>query len=245
MPRGKKIIIDRKIKDEYVDTLKSMNLEKIKGTYEDRQDSISSSLANVFNEAQKLYQKKELNDEILEKKGLYTIQNAYELLRHNGFDISFRAFGGRVERGTITSVKVGKKRYIPMDALNTMMNIKDEFYSVKNAFETYRKFNSRINYRAFIGRVEKKSIPSVKIGTKRLIPRGAVDALTHVAKTYYTVSQAIQQLHKSGIGIKRNAFERRLDRSRIPHVKIAGRRFIPMDVLDELVDKELALKEKK
>lgn len=245
MPRGKKIIIDREIDDEYVDKLKTINLNKIKDGYENRQSSISSSLANVYNEAQKLYQKKELNDDVLEKKGMYTIQSAYELLRQNGFDISFRAFGGRVERGTITSVKIGKKRYIPMDALNTMMNIRDDFYSVKDAFETYKKFNAKINYRAFIGRVEKQSIPSVKIGTKRLIPRDAVDALTHVAKSYYTVSQAISQLHKSGIGIKRNAFERRLDRNRIPHVKIAGRRFIPTDVLDELVDKETALREKK
>ncbi len=245
MPRGKKIIIDRKIDDEYVDKLKNINLDKITHSYEERQSSISSSLANIFNEAQKLYQKKELNEDALEKKGLYTIQGAYELLRQNGFDISFRAFGGRVERGTITSIKVGKKRYIPIDALNTMMNIRDDFYSVKDAFEVYRKFNPKINYRAFIGRVEKKSIPSVKIGTKRLIPHDAVDALTHVAKNYYTVSQAIGQLHKSGIGIKRNAFERRLDRNRVPHVKIAGRRYIPMDVLDELVDKELALREKK
>lgn len=245
MPRGKKIIIDRKIDDAHVDRLKTMNLAKISGAYENRQSSISASLANVYNEAQKLYQKKELNDEVLEKRGLYTIQGAYELLRQNGFDISFRAFGGRVERGTITSVKVGKKRYLPIDALNTMMSIRDDFYSVKNAYETYRKFNPKINYRAFIGRVEKKSIPSVKIGTKRLIPRDAVDALTHVAKSYHTVSQAIQQLHKAGIGIKRNAFERRLDRNRIPHVKIAGRRFIPHDVLDELVDKELALRGKR
>lgn len=245
MPRGRKIIIDRKIEDKYVNDLKTMNLEKIREGYEGRQSSIVGSLANVFNEAQKLYQKKELNDDVLEKKGLYTIQSAYELLRQNGFDISFRAFGGRVERGTITSVKVGKKRYIPIDSLNTMMNIRDEFYSVRDAFETYKKFNPKINYRAFIGRVEKRSVPSVKIGTKRLIPRGAVDALTHVAKSYYTVSQAIQQLHKSGIGIKRNAFERRLDRNRVPHVKISGRRFIPMDVLDELVDKEIALREKK
>ncbi|VVB98005.1 Helix-turn-helix domain protein [uncultured archaeon] len=245
MPRGKKIIIDRKIDDEFVDRLKTMNLDKIKDTYENRQSSISASLGNVYNEAQKLYQKKELNDDVLEKKGMYTIQNAYELLRQNGFDISFRAFGGRVERGTITSVKVGKKRYIPIDALNTLMNIRDEFFSVKDEFETYKKVNGKINYSALIRRVENKSNQSVKIGTKRLIPRDAVDALTHVAKSYYTVSQAISQLHKSGIGIKRNAFERRLDRNRIPHVKIAGRRFIPNDVLDELVDKEIALREKK
>ena len=44
-----------------------------------------------------------------------------------------------------------------------------------------------------------------------------------------------------GIKIKRNAFERRLDRNRIPHEKIGGRRVIAKEVLDELVSKELAL----
>lgn len=244
MPRGKRIVIERVLDDEYVNTLKDINIEKIRETYNTKHDSISASLANVFNEAQKLYQKKELDDDILEKKGMYTIKNAYELLRENGFEVSFRAFGGRVERGTVTSVKIGKKRYIPIDIINVMINLKNEFYSVKDAFETYKKYNPKINYRAFIGRVEKKSVPSVKIRTKRLIPKNAIDALTHVAENYYTVSQAIQQLHKSGIGIKRNAFERRLDRRRIPHSKIAGRRYIPIDVLNELVDKELALKEK-
>ena len=31
-------------------------------------------------------------------------------------------------------------------------------------------------------------------------------------------------------------------RNRIPHVKISGRRFIPRDVVSELIDKELALR---
>jgi hypothetical protein len=45
-----------------------------------------------------------------------------------------------------------------------------------------------------------------------------------------------------GIKIKRNAFERRLDRGRVPHVKVGGRRFIHEDVLGELVDKEVSLR---
>lgn len=245
MPRGKKIIIEQDISDKVVDNLQSINLDKIRNTYEGRQSSISSSLATVFNAAQKEYRKNDFAPEAMEKKGLYTIPSAYELLRDNGFDISFRAFCGRVERATVPSVKVGNKRFISIDSLNTMMNIRDDFLSVKQAFETYNKFNKNLNYRAFIGRIEKRSIPSVKIGTKRLIPRGAVDALTHVAKSYYTVSQAIQKLHKSGIQIRRNAFERRLDRGRVPCKKIAGRRYIPLGVMDELIDKELALRQSK
>ena len=245
MPRGKKIIIDRKIDDKVVEELKSLNLFKIKDVYEGRQNTISSSLANVFNEAQALYQKKELNSETLEKKGLYTIPGAYELLRQNGFELSFRAFCGRVERATVPSVKIGNKRYLSIDSINTMSSIREDFYSVKDAYEAYKKFDTNLKYRAFIGRIEKRSVPSVKIGTKRLVPRDAIDALTHVARSYYTVSQAIQKLHKAGISIRRNAFERRLDRNRIPHTKIAGRRFIPMDVVAELIDKENDIRQSK
>ncbi len=85
----------------------------------------------------------------------------------------------------------------------------------------------------------------MKFGTRRLIPREAVDALTHVSNNYYSVSEAIKELHRSGIRIKRNAFERRLDRRRIPHEKIGGRRFIHQSVLSELIDKEVALKRSK
>jgi hypothetical protein len=113
---------------------------------------------------------------------------------------------------------------------------------VKEAFEEYRKSNPRINFRAFIGRIEKGSIPSVKFGTRRLVPKDAVEALTHISTNYFSVSQAIKELHKTGIKIKRNAFERRLDRGRIPHVKIGGRRFIHEDVMRELMDKESALR---
>ena len=82
----------------------------------------------------------------------------------------------------------------------------------------------------------------MKFGTRRLVPKDAIEALTHISSDYFSVSQAIKELHKSGIKIKRNAFERRLDRGRIPHVKVGGRRFIHEDILSELVDKEVSLR---
>ena len=70
----------------------------------------------------------------------------------------------------------------------------------------------------------------------------AIESLTHISTNYFSVSPAIKELHKTGIKIKRNAFERRLDRGRIPHVKIGGRRFIHEDVMRELPEKESALR---
>jgi len=242
MPRGKKIIIETEVNDDFVDRFKSINLDEIKKEREATEDGLSSSVASVFKVAQNLYRQKASEDELEGRHNLYSVRAAYDHLKDNGVFISFRAFGGRIERGTIPFVKVGRKRYIPISVLKDITKTKSDFYTVKEAFEEYKRANQKINFRAFIGRIEKGSIPSVKFGTRRLVPKDAVESLTHISSNYYTVSQAIKELYKGGIRIKRNAFERRLDRGRIPHVKIGGRRFIHEDVMKELVDKEVALK---
>jgi hypothetical protein len=242
MPRGKKIIIETEIEDDLVDRFRSIDVDGIRKGRDKTERNLTGSIANVFKVAQNLYRQKASEDELENKHELFSVRSAYEYLKVNGVYISFRAFGGRIERGTIPFVKVGRKRYIPKSVLDDITNTKSEFYTVKEAYEEYKKSNPKINFRAFIGRIEKGSIPSVKFGTRRLVPRDAVEALTHISSNYYSVSQAIRELHKEGIKIKRNAFERRLDRGRVPHVKIGGRRFIHEDVLRELVDKEVSLK---
>ena len=244
MPRGRRIIINRKISDEKVEELMNMDIDEVKKERNAVERSLSSSISSVMDSARRLHERKRVEDTQLRKSGLYSIQEAYEHLREKGMDISFRAFGGRIERRSIPSVKIGKKRYIPVQSLGDMLDVSEQFYTVKEAYEIYKKHNKYINYRAFIGRIEKDSIPSVKIGTKRLIPKSAIEGLTHLAKKYHSVSEAISELHRKGVDIKRNAFERRLDRNRIPHVKIGGRRFIPRDVLSELVEKELSIRKK-
>lgn len=244
MPRGKRINIEMDVKDEVIDEFKSLDTRKIKGSRSKTERSLMSSVRNVFDTAQKLYRTKATEDDI-HKNRLYSVQEAYDYLKGKGLYISFRAFGGRIERGTIPFVKIGRKRYIPQVVLDDILSLGSNFYTVREAFTEYKKNNKKINYRAFIGRVEKGSIPSVKIGTRRLIPREAIEALTHVSKDYYSVSEALGRLHKKGIRIRRNAFERRLDRGRIPHTKVGGRRFIRNDVLDKLVSLELELRERK
>ncbi len=242
MPRGRKIIIETEINDDLVDRFRSIDLDEIKRERERTEKGLSSSVASVFKVAQNLYRQKASEDDLEGKHELFSVRSAYDYLKGSGVFISFRAFGGRIERGTIPFVKVGRKRYIPKSVLDDITSTKSEFYTVKEAFEEYRKSNSRINFRAFIGRIEKGSIPSVKFGTRRLVPKDAIESLTHISNNYFSVSQAIKELGKGGIRIKRNAFERRLDRGRIPHVKIGGRRFIHEDVMRELVDKESLLR---
>lgn len=242
MPRGKKIIIETDIDDDFVDRFKSIDVGEIRKDREKTEKGLSTSISSVFKVAQNLYRQKASEDELEGKHELYSVRSAYDYLKNNGVFISFRAFGGRIERGTIPFVKVGRKRYIPRSVLDDIVSTKGEFHTVKEAYEQYRKSNPKINFRAFIGRIEKGSIPSVKFGTRRLVPRDAIESLTHISSNYYSVSQAIKELHKSSIRIKRNAFERRLDRGRIPHVKIGGRRFIHEDVMRELINKEVSLR---
>jgi hypothetical protein len=245
MPRGKKIVIETEIEDELVDSYRSIDLDGIKKKRSSVEKGLTSSVTSVFKVAQNLYKQKATEDELEGKHELYSVRSAYDYLKNNGVYISFRAFGGRIERGTIPFVKVGRKRFIPQAILDDIVSTKSEFYTVKEAYQEYKKSNPRINFRAFIGRIEKGSVPSVKFGTRRLVPREAVEALTHISSNYFSVSQAVKELHKNGIRLKRNAFERRLDRGRIPHEKVGGRRFIHEDVLRELVDKEVALKASK
>ncbi|MBI5046471.1 hypothetical protein HZC07_01945 [Candidatus Micrarchaeota archaeon] len=242
MPRGKKIVIETEVDDEFVDRFRAIDVDGIRKEREETEKGLSSSISEVFRTAQSLYKQKASEDELEGKHELYSVRGAYDYLKDNGVFISFRAFGGRIERGTIPFVKVGRKRYIPKSVLQDITETKDDFFTVKEAYHEYKKSNPKINFRAFIGRVEKGSIPSVKFGTRRLVPRDAVEALTHISSNYFSVSEAIKELHKSGIKIKRNAFERRLDRGRIPHVKVGGRRFIHDDVLKELTDKEVSLR---
>jgi hypothetical protein len=245
MPRGRKIVIETEVDDELVSDYKNLDLGEIKKERSKVEKNLSGSLATVFKAAQNLYKQKLGEEDLKDRHKLYSVKSAYDYLRGKGVVISFRAFGGRIERGTIPYVKVGRKRYIPQDVLDDIGNTKAEFYTVKEAYHDYKKSNPKINFRAFIGRIEKGSVPSVKFGTRRLIPKEAVEALTHVSNNYYSVSEAIKELHKSGIRIKRNAFERRLDRGRIPHEKIGGRRYIHQKVLNELIDKEVALRKQR
>ena len=242
MPRGKKIIIETEVDDEFVDKYKAIDLDGIRKKRKTVEKGLSGSMSSVFRVAQSLYKQRASEEELEGKHKLYSVRAAYDYLKGSGVYISFRAFGGRIERGTVPFVKVGRKRFIPQSVLNDIVDTKKEFYTVKEAYQQYKKTNSKINFRAFIGRIEKGSVPSVKFGTRRLVPREAIDALTHISSNYHSVSDAVRALHKNGIKIKRNAFERRLDRGRIPHVKVGGRRFIHDEILSELVNKETALK---
>ncbi len=245
MPRGKRIVIETEVEDEWIDRFRSLDVDKIRKEWESSDPTLSSSVATVFRAAQDLYKQKADDAALRSSYKLYSVKEAYDYLRGNNLLLSFRAFGGRIERGTIPFVKIGRKRYIHQNVLDNIIETKNEFYTVKEAYQAYKKANPAINFRAFIGRVEKGSVPSVKLGTRRLIPAEAMEALTHVSKNYYSVTQALKELHKNGINIKRNAFERRLDRGRVPHQKVGGRRFIHSKVLKELITKEIVLKRKK
>lgn len=245
MPRGKRIVIERPAKDPVISRLRSIRLSEIKSKRHSREAELRESVGSIVGTAQQLYDQDKLDRERLRSMGLLTIDEAYDEVRKAGVPISARAFGGRVERRSIYSQKVGKKRLIPKPTVSDWISLHKEYYSIKDAYEKLKDHEPELNLRAFIGRVEKNAVPSIKIGTQRWVPKDVVECLTHVAKNYYDVSQAIGLLQGKGVKIRRNAFERRLDRNRIPHEKIGGRRVIARDVMDELVNKEMALLSRK
>jgi len=240
MPRGKKIVIERPVKDPVITKVKAIKIPDLVEKRAKVEEKLHESISSIVSQAQELASQKRLEREQAKNMGLLTIDEAYEEVKKAGIPISFRAFGGRVERRSIRSEKIGKKRLIPRHTIHDWISLHKDYYSVKQAYNELKRTED-INFRAFIGRIEKASIPSIKIGTQRWVPRDAIEGLCYINKNYYDVSQAVGTMLKKGVKIKRNAFERRLDRNRIPHEKIGGRRVIAREVLDELVSKELAL----
>jgi len=240
MPRGKRIVIEKVIKDPVVSKLKSMKISDMRAKRSSVEGTLHESIGEIVDRAKELHAQDKLEKERLKGMGLFTLEEAYEELRKGGVNLSFRAFGGRVERRSVHSEKIGNKRLIPKPVIHDWVSLANEFYTVKQAFTELKKYE-KLNLRAFIGRIEKNSVPSLKIGTQRWVPKSAIEAMAHVCKNYYDVGEAVQTMSGRGIKIKRNAFERRLDRNRIPHEKIGGRRVIAREVLDELISKELAL----
>ena len=236
MGRKKVVAIEKEIHDPVVESYIKASPEKyVKKT--PNLNKVAKAVRSVIRMAENLYRTEGTKN--LTTVGLFDLQQAYDYLRERGYNISFRAFGGRIERGSIPSIKVGAKRYIYKDVLDSLIDVSKRFYSVRQAYETYKKHEPKINYRAFIGRIEKGVIPSVKIGKQRFIPKEVMDTLIHIEDNYYTVSEALEELSRNGIKINRNAFERRLDRGMIPHYKIGGRRFIPKEIMQEVIEKEI------
>ncbi|MCX6770264.1 MAG: hypothetical protein NT051_06375 [Candidatus Micrarchaeota archaeon] len=241
MPRGKRIVIEKVVKDPIVSGLKNMRISDMKSKRAKVEKELHSNVSDIVSKARDLYEQDRLEKDRLKGMGLYTIDEAYDELKKGGLGLSFRAFGGRVERRSVHSEKIGNKRLIPKPVIHDWIALANEYYSVKQAYTELKKHEKGVNLRAFIGRIEKNAVPSLKIGTQRWVPKSAIEAMSHVCRNYYDVGEAVQTMGSRGIKIKRNAFERRLDRGRIPHEKIGGRRVIAREVLDELVTKELAI----
>ena len=214
MARKKTFIIKDRPEDTIVVSVKRM-LEKDYDSEAAQQDSkLSEAISQVYNKA-------------------------FKILKEKACPLSLRAFTGRVGRGSIKSVKIGGRRYLTKHVVDQLTGMYTDYYSVKDSYNILNKHRP-IDFRAFIGRIEKNSVPSIKIGTKRLIPREYVERMTHVYQTYMEVKDSLAYLSGQGVKINKNAFERRLDRKRIPHAKIAGKRYIDRGVLDELASQELA-----
>ena len=240
MPRGKRIVIEKVIRDPVISRLKTMRIGEIKSRRAQEERELHENISGIVERAKEMYEQDKLEKDRLYGMGLFTVEEAYNELKKGGVSLSFRAFGGRVERRSVHSEKIGNKRLIPKPVVHDWIALANEYYTVKQAYTELKKVE-KINLRAFIGRIEKNSVPSLKIGTQRWVPKSAIEAMSHVCKNYYDVGDAVVEMSSRGIKIKRNAFERRLDRNRIPHEKLGGRRVISKDVLNELISKELAI----
>ncbi|MBU0527344.1 helix-turn-helix domain-containing protein [Candidatus Micrarchaeota archaeon] len=241
MVRRKSIMIETEVDSQTVDQLTTMDVEQMHKKRKIVEDDFEMTMRRIVRDA-KNSEIQRPGEIIGDEHKLFSVKETHRYLNENDIGISLRTLCGRIERGSIPFIKVGRKRYIPKKVLEDMLATKSRYYSIRDAFQTYSKQNRNVSFRSFAGRIEKGTIPSVKFGTRRLIPVEVVESLTHIDRNYLSVNQTIDEIYKSGIGLRRNALERRLDRGRIPHEKVGGKRYIHKDVVRELIDKERVLR---
>ena len=135
MPRGKRIVIERKVKDPIVSKLKSIKVSDIKSRRASREADLHESIAGVVKQAQSLYSQDRIDREKLSGMGLVSIDEAFDEVKRSGIGISFRAFGGRIERKSIRSEKIGSKRVIPRQVVQDWIALHKDYYTVRQAYE--------------------------------------------------------------------------------------------------------------
>jgi len=240
MVRRKSIMIETEVDSQTVDQLTNIDVGEMHRKRKIVEDDFEMTMRRILQEAKEAELQRP-GEVIGNEHKLFSVRETHRYLNENGIKISLRTLCGRIERGSIPFIKVGRKRYIPKKVLEDLIATKSRYYSIRDAFKTYSKQNRNVSFRSFAGRIEKGTIPSVKFGTRRLIPVEVVESLSHIDRNYLSVNQTVDELDKSGVGLRRNALERRLDRGRIPHEKVGGKRYIHKDVVRELIDKEKAI----
>jgi hypothetical protein len=229
----RKSIINVQIQDPNLEILnneKNKNFEEIEKAYKQK---IENSI-KIYKKSLSL-NNQEINQSLLSKQELMKLQDAYDYLRENGILISFRAFTGRIERGSIPTIKINKLRYIPKDVLDAIIDEHRNFYSIKECYELHKKVKP-INFRTFLGKIERKLIPCVKLIGGKKVPKTFFNAYLNFISSYYDVPEALEKLKENKVKITRAALERKLDRKTIPFVKFGGKRYIHKDVLYELIN---------
>jgi hypothetical protein len=229
----RKSVINVQVHDPNLEILnneKNKNFEEIEKAYKQK---IENSI-KIYRKSLNL-NNQETNQNTSSKQQLIKLQDAYDYLRENDILISFRAFTGRIERGSIPTIKINKLRYVPKDVLDAIIEENKNFYSIKECYELHKKVKP-INFRTFLGKIERNLIPCVKLISGKRIPKTFFNAYLNFISSYYDVPETLEKLRENKIKITRAALERKLDRKTIPFVKFGGKRYIHKDVVQELIN---------
>ena len=80
MPRGKRIVIEKVIKDPVVSRLKSMKISDMKSKRAHDEKGLHENISDIVGRANDLYTQDKLEKEKLKGMGLFTIEEAFEKL---------------------------------------------------------------------------------------------------------------------------------------------------------------------
>ena len=117
MPRKKAFELSPMERDSLIEKIRGIDVDALKDRRERDEHQLSEKVVDLLKTAQKYHEEKHLTRDRRLSLGLYNLEEAYDTVRKSGINMSFRAFCGRVERKSIPSIKIGRKRYLPRPIL--------------------------------------------------------------------------------------------------------------------------------
>lgn len=162
---------------------------------------------------------------------------AYHYLKENDIAISFDDFTEKIKNHTLLFVRIGNQLRIPKSALDEIIIIEKDAYTVEKAYWEYSKVSPEIDFTTFLRKVKNGAIPSLKFGRTIVILKDTIQGLVRTNSNYYTLDETLQKLRREGMAVRKKTLERNLDIGAIPHRKVEGVIFIHKDVVRELVER--------
>ncbi|MCS7122842.1 MAG: hypothetical protein NZ908_02725 [Candidatus Micrarchaeota archaeon] len=130
------------------------------------------SIESVLGDDGYRYIQRSVLDRIIQfEQEVYTLEQAYNMLKRVNPKLTMRAFIGRIEKDKIPVIVAYRKRYIPKRVVDDLVYIYSNYVEVAEALAIYRDNGINISRNTLERRLDRGILPYITLGKKRLIPK--------------------------------------------------------------------------